>query len=243
MATDEWGTTTTSDDDFVFDGSGRSEADLGSNFVTKEGWYHFEVADVVRELDRVSERGQPKSPAMRFDLVVLHEVAGQSPSGARHYHRIYVGDKDGGPPKEGSLKSALRFGVGLGILREVEIEGQPAIVDAQTGSPQIRVSTWERAKGMQVIARIEKRQEQEGSKYGPSYEIPFARVYQPDDSQVADVPKNLEALALIGKAPTPKNGAAKEPAKTPAKPQAKPPQQAAPVASGGGMSDEDLADL
>lgn len=242
MATDEWGTTTFNDDDYVFDGSGRSEADLGSSFVNKEGWYHFEVADVVRELERVSERGQAKSPAMRFDLVSLHDVAGQSPSGSRHFHRIYVGSKDGGPPAEGSLKSALRFGVGLGILREVEIDGQPAIVDAQTGSPQIRVSTWERAKGMQLVARIEKRQEQEGSKYGPSYEIPFARVYQPDDPQVADVPKNLEALALIGKAPAAKNGAAQQPAKAPAKPQAKPPQQAAPVASGG-MSDEDLADL
>lgn len=237
MATD-WETTTVNEDEFVFDGSGKSESDLGSSFVNKEGWYHFEIADVVRELDRVSERGQPKSPAMRFELIVLHDVDGQSAKGSRHYHRIYVGDKDGGPPKEGSLKSALRFGCGLGILREVEIDGQPAIVDAATGSPKIKISTWEQAKGMQVIARIEKRQEQEGSKYGPSFEIPYARVYQVDDPQVADVPKNKEALALLGKSEAPKNGAAKQPVNQPAKT----PQQTVPVASSG-VSDEDLADL
>ena len=242
MATDEWGTTTVSDDDFAFDGSGKSESDLGSAMVNREGWYHFEVADVVRDLELVSPQGKPKSPSIRFDLVVLKDVEGQSPAGSRHYHRIYLGDQNGGPPKEGSVKSAFRFGVGLEILAELQIDGQPAICDAETGSPKIKVSTWERAKGLQLCCRIENREEQEGSKYGPSFEIPFARVWHPLDEAVKDVPKNEEAIALLPprRKPAAKAATTQKSAKSPA---AKPTTPApAPVPSLG-MSDEDLADL
>lgn len=186
------------DGSFDLDGFDTEGLDQGGN-VDKEGQYHFEVADVVPELDILDKEGQPKTPSVRFDLAVLHTTPGQSRAGSRHFHRIYVGSSGGGPAKEGSIKSAIRFGLGLGILRQVEQNGKSIVVDAVTGLTRITKETWLRAKGQQCVAKIGKHEDKAG-KYQTSFEIPFGRVYQVDHPDVADVPKNANALALIGKA-------------------------------------------
>lgn len=194
-----WETQAPNEDAFAVDGSQFSGEDLGGGGnVDKEGYYHFEIADVVNELDAVSEKGKAKAPAVRFDLLVLHSVPNQSPSGCRHFHRIYLGTNEGGPPAAGSQKSALRFGLGLGILREVEKDGKKSIVDAKTGSSRITLGTWHEAKGRQCIGKIVFKPAE--GQYQASYELPFGRVCQVDDPSVAGVPKNRDALAMIGKA-------------------------------------------
>jgi hypothetical protein len=232
MANDDWGSMDSNETDFEMDGTGTSADDLGGgNNVDREGWYHFEVADVVADLARVGKNGKAKSPSIRFDCLVMHPVNGQSPQGARHFHRIYVGNKDGGPASDGARNSAFRFGVGLGILREIEGEGGKSIVDAATGSPKINLATWQQAKGLQFIAKIAKEEVEEGSKFEARFQIPFGRVHQVDDPAVENVPRNKSAAKLATKAPA-------KPAAAGAAATAAP----APVAPSGGEIDE-FADL
>lgn len=206
MATYEWGEFD-KQDDWELDGTGKSAEDLGGgNNVDKEGWYHFEVADVVADLSRVNAKGNPKSPSIRFDLLVIHPHEGQSPVGARLFHRLYLGSKDGGPPAEGSRDAAFRFGLGLGILKEIGEGDQKSIVDAETGSPKIGLATWQRAKGRQCIAKVVAEKEE---KFGERFVIPYGRVFDVADPAVEKVPKNLQAIKLAGKA-LPKASAGKK---------------------------------
>lgn len=193
---------------FSFDTSGYSASDLGSSTVAKEGWYHFEVADVVPELETVSKKGSQKSPAVRFDLNVLHTAPGQSPAGATHFHRVYVGGKGGAAAEEGAIKMGLRFLLGLygqvegaekmSVVDEVDINGKPTLVDAETGKPTIDLSTFRRAKGRQLIARIVYQPPNHEKGFSEKWEIPFGRTFRPIDPDVADVAKDPEALAIVG---------------------------------------------
>jgi hypothetical protein len=217
-----------------------SDLDVGG-IVDREGWYHFEVADVVPELETHKADGEAKSPCIRFDLSVLHSVPGQSKTGARLFHRVWVGSKGGGPPAEGSIKSAKRFGLGLGVLRQIEHNGKRIVVDSVTGQTRITKETWLRAKGQQCIGRVARSKEDKTGQYDQKFELPFGQVYPVDHPEVADVPKNVNALALIGKA-----SLAAAPAKVPptATTNSTSPPAAQPVAaapSGGGW--DNIADL
>lgn len=254
---DEWGSTT--NNDFELDGQGVSGEDLGgAGSIKQEGWYHFEVTDVVAELETVGKKGAEKSPAVRMDLTVLESVNGQAPAGAKHWQRLYVGAKGGGPAAEGSRNNVLRFGLGIGILKEVDGgAGEKAIVDAVTGSSKINMETLRRAKGKQCVGKIELTKD---DKYGDKYEIQFARVYAVDDPSVAGVSKNLAALQMIGMGHVGAGGGgvAEKPkagAKEQGKGDAKGKQPAAVAAAAGkslptppvdtspSISDDDLADL
>jgi hypothetical protein len=190
-----WEETAPSEDDFVLSGEGVSEDSLGGSALNQEGWYHFEVADVVPELETLSKSGKDKSPAVCFHLTVLKGVEGQAPQGSKHFHRVYVAGKGGAAVADGARNSAFRFGIGLGLLREIEINGEKSIVDAKTNLPAITIGTWKRAKGFQLVAKIAKETDE---KYGDRFQIPFGRVYRPDDPQVKDVAKDDEAWTLAG---------------------------------------------
>lgn len=199
MATaDDWGSEAESNDDWGYDGESYDSESLrgSSNVVDKEGHYHFEIVDVKPELDVLNAQGHPKSPAICFHCNVLHSVAGQSPAGHMLFHRIYLASKGGGPPAEGAAKSGLRFGLGLGLLKYTERDGREIVVEAGTGQSRIRASLWQQAKGKQFIAQV-KLEKGEGD-YKDKYTIPFGEVYYPADPKVVDVPKNAEALAMIG---------------------------------------------
>ena len=194
MSQDAWAEKGPNEDDFVMDGQGVSQDDLGGGALDREGWYHFEIVDVVPELDPLSKKsGKDKTPAVRFDMVVRKTVEGQSPDGTKHYHRVYVGGKGGEQIADGSRNSAMRFGLGLGLLREVEIAGQKSIVDVATNTPRITIATWRRAKGCQCVAKISKESD---PKFGDKYQIPFGRVYRPDDPSVKDVPIDQDVWQL-----------------------------------------------
>lgn len=218
---DEWGQATEVDYDVDTSGIGADDLSGGEGLIDKEGWYHLEIVEVKRELDTLSDKGKPRSPHVRFDMVVLQSVDKQSPAGCRHFHKGYVAGPGGEPISDGSRKNLMRFGVGLGLLKVVEKDGQEIIVNAETGLTKIPLSMWDKAKNMQIIAPIKLKKGD--ANYGDSYEIPFGRVKQVDDPTVADVPKNAEALAMIGKANVP--GAVK--------PGEKAPSAKAPPAGGG----------
>lgn len=234
---DDWGNTAPNEDDFEMSGEGVSTEDLNKfgERVDKPGWYHWEVADVKKDLRYVNDKGNKQAPYVRFDLVVLcADKPGQSPVGARHSHKIYLGGSGGGPPADGSRDSAIRFGIGLGLLKEVD----GSIVDVATGLPTWKPSLWDKAKEMQIVSNLVKKAGDE--RFGDSFEIPFGRVYQVDDPHVADIKKDVNAMKLIGKASAASTTKA-APAKSAGKAAASKPA-AAPTgaASGGGI---DLSDL
>lgn len=207
MATDAFGEPT-NDPVYEMDGSGVGQGDLGSGGeqVNKDGTYHLECTDVKEELDTLNNQGKPKSPCIVFHLQVQESVKGQSPAGSRHFHRIYVAGSGGGPLSDGARNSAFRFGLGLGLLEEIEIDGRPNIKVKGANNTRIPLSVWHKAKGMQLVAKIEQEtkeaEDEQGNKKrvkGDRWQIPFGRVYQVDDPYVSEVPKNKEALAAIGK--------------------------------------------
>ena len=226
MSQDDWAEQAPNEDDFAMDGEGVSQDALGGGALDREGWYHFEIVDVVPELDPLSKSGKDKTPAVRFDMAVRKTVEGQSPDGTKHFHRIYVGGKGGEPIADGARNSAMRFGLGLGLLREVDAGGQKSIVDAATNAAKITIGTWRRAKGCQCVAKITKDTD---AKYGDRYQIPFGRVYRPDDPSVKDVPIDLEVWQLAENftptppGPSPDEGGGGSGVPAPTKPPTTPP--------------------
>lgn len=189
----DWAEAPPNEDAFAMSGEGIGSDDLGAGNVEREGWYHFEIVDVKPELETLSKNSKEKTPSVLFYMTVRKTVEGQSPEGSKLYHRIYVGGKGGEELKEGSRNSAFRFGLGLGLLREVERDGQKSIVDAAGDNPKITIATWRRAKGYQCVAKITKDSD---PKYGDRFQIPYGRVYRLDDPNVKDVAKDLDVWAL-----------------------------------------------
>lgn len=181
---------------FEFDGGEYSRDDVDSGgTVNLPGWYHFEIVDVQDELATISEKGQPKSASLSFDCMVLHSAQGQSPKGMRHYHRVYFSGQNGAPAKEGAIKSAIRFGLGIGVLKEVEIDGRKCIVDAETGTTKITPKTFCRGLGRQFVATLEPDSYTDASGNTKSrFQIPFGRVYSVTDPAVANVAKDQAAV-------------------------------------------------
>jgi len=189
--------------EFELDTSGVDGNELGSSMLNKEGTYHMEVTDVTTDYDLTNKSGDPKSPAVVFQMTVLESVENQSPAGTKFYHRVYVANKEGGPPKEGAIKAAMRFGIGLGVI---EVQEDATCVDSKTKARKINTDTWKRAKLRQCIAPIEF--EEGTGDYKGKYVIPFGRVYNPFDESYNHVPKSKDSLKTIPREQLPK-GAAK----------------------------------
>jgi len=201
--------------DFSLDTTGVDGDSLGGGgAIDLEGNYHFEIEDVVRDLDVMNKDGQPKSPGLKFVMTVKHSVKGQCPEGSRLYHRIYLAGKGGAPIADYTRDRAVIFGLGLKVLKQIE---GGKIVDAITGKPKLSVEMWEAARGMQCMGTIVKKKKkpfvrkplpgqapQQPDPNAPveyEYILKDDRVYAVDDPFVADWPKNTRLLAAIGKAP------------------------------------------
>ncbi len=184
-------------DAWSMDGSEYSQEDLGGSWVKMPGSYHFEIYDVKRDLAATNKDGKDKSPSIVFCMGVVHGVEGQSPFGAKFNHSIYLGAAGGGPPKEGSKKSALRFGIALGLLKEITVDGRSMIVDAATGQPKITLETWDRAKHEQIIGKIEFRaKDPKDAKSIDKHDFAYDGVFHVLDPAVRSVPKSYELVEL-----------------------------------------------
>ena len=198
MTSDEqdWGTP---DEDWGYDGENFGEGDLkrgGTLTIDKEGKYHLEVTEVTPELDMCDKDGNPRSPSVLFIMTVLKTAPDQSPEGHKLFHRIYLKSKDGSPPSETAQKSALKLGVALGLLECIEVDGRSITVVKATKSHKIPVKLWAEAKGRQVIGRV--KYEPPSGDFKAKYAVPFGDFWHVSDPEVADVPKDEEALASIG---------------------------------------------
>jgi hypothetical protein len=182
-----------------FDTEGVDESRVGNRrTVDKAGKYHFEIADTRERPEAVTEDGKERWPGISLSCVVLETVPGQCPAGTYYYQQLRLAGKGGGPIEDWAKEATINFLVGVGLLKRVEKDGVTRFVDPETKSTRINVKTLaSRLKGMQFIGDIKLQQSEQ---YGDSCELPFGRgAYQVDDPSVADVPKNADALALIGK--------------------------------------------
>lgn len=200
---DDWGTS--SNDEINFDTEGVDPEKVGNRpTVDKAGKYHFEIANVKERFGSVNEKGALQFPNILCTCVVLYSVSGQSSEGAIYYHEVILGGKGGGRPDEWAIQATTAFLAGVGILKKVDGK----FLDPETNSTNINIkSLAARLKGLQFIGDI-KREKSKDSQYDDKFKLSFGRgAYQVDDPFVMDVPKNRDALALIGKAPKPEQSA------------------------------------
>ena len=216
MSGDNWGTEAASDswgedaagataeqslDTFEFDaGDADPEKIGGRGTVDKAGKYHFEIIDVKPDLATVSDNGNPKTPSVNFTLRVLESAPGQSPAGSLAWHRLYVGEKGGGPPKQGSFDAMIDFMVAIGRLKKVTEGGVTKFVNPDTGTAKFTLQHLVVAKGDQFVGHMKREQKKDahGNKID-DYEIrlPFSGgTFRLDDRSVSDVPKNRDAAEL-----------------------------------------------
>ena len=228
------------------DGSGFDDSysfetgDLDPNEVERGGWidregqYHFEITDV--KFDRSKNKG---TPYVELVLTVLHTVKGQSPEGSRFTHEAYFTENTRG------MVSALAHRIGAVIAKptgEVGADGKPKMtyIDVKTGKAAINKETFLAVKGSQFIGFVKfgkARTGDDGKNYDAKLELYVGKSWPVDSPEVADVPKNLNAMKLIGKVSAPPV-ASKEKTKTP--PQTKS-ATSAPAATAG--VPDDLSDL
>jgi len=225
------------DDGFEFDTDGIDPADQErGGFIDKEGQYHFEISDVKFDVSK-----QKQTPYVEFCLTVLHSVKGQSPEGSRFNHQSYL--------SKGARGMTSGFGHRIGALKmiptgKVDEKGQPKhiYVDPKTNTKRVTKDTWQAVKGSQFIGTVKmgKAREDNGKTYEPRLELQISKCWQVDAQEVADVPKNLQAMKLIGKTsakpPAASQAAAKETKAPPEKPPKAPPTSAPAVP-------DDLSDL
>jgi len=192
------------DENYEFDSSDVDEKELDtSGFLDQEGWYHFEITKVELHLGLVDAENKENTPHILVTCKSLNSVRGQSPPGSVLWHRIYVGAKGGGAPKQGSIDSMFRFGVGVGLLKWAKKQNadgttKSVLVLASNGSTKVPPAAWKTTVGAQFIAQVAKEKQQEGSNYKPKFAIPMGKAYRPDHPDVSHVAKNLEALEAIG---------------------------------------------
>lgn len=192
------------DENYEFDSSDVDEKDLEtSGFVDQEGWYHFEITKVDLHLGLLTEDGKENTPHILVTCKSLLGGRGISPAASVLWHRIYVGQKDGSPAKQGSIDSMMRFGIGCGLLKwgkKQNPDGTEKAVPvlSSTGSTKFKPIDWKNAVGGQFIAQVLKEKQAADSTYKPKFAIPMGRAYRPDHPDVSHVPKNIEALEAIG---------------------------------------------
>lgn len=173
-----------------------AESLQSGNFVNVEGNYHWLVADYKLNAE------EKKTPTLEIDCQVQdapYPTKEQCDMVGKVYkHKIYLAsvdkDKDGNflgmkPPKEGSVKMALRFALGLKLIEPDQI-----------GQPNLKIP-WKLCKGRQFCASIKGRKDDYTDKDGNKvekikYEIPFGESYPVDAEEVADWPKDLQAVAM-----------------------------------------------
>jgi hypothetical protein len=192
------------DENFEFDSSDVDEKDLEtSGFIDQEGWYHFEITKVELHLGLLNEEGKENTPHILVTCKSLASARGISPVGSVLWHRIYVAQKDGGPAKQGSIDSMMRFGIGCGLLKwgkKTNPDGSEKAVPvlASTGSVKFKPVDFKAVVGAQFIAQVQKEKQAADSTYKPKFAIPMGRAYRPDHPDVSHVAKNVEALESIG---------------------------------------------
>lgn len=164
-----------------------------SGIVNKEGWYHFQIADVKPELNPLNADGNERAPHFVIKAVVVGSSEGQSPAGTMLFHRLFVGKKGGGPPAEGAIKSNIRFLTGVGAMKWSKVGEKMVAVDIDTGKAMVTLDTVNRCKGLQFMADIKLEPGTEG--YKDKYVIQFGEVFQPGDPKVKGVPFNEEVWA------------------------------------------------
>lgn len=182
-------------DEFALDASDIGEGELArGGFVDKEGFYHVEFTDAEKEADP----SKGKMPCIRVDMKVLAGTE-KSQVGKMHFHRMNLAKK-GGPGEllrlsVGSRKNLFKFFVQLGLLKQEEVEGNQAVA-----------LPWRKLAGMQAVIEIknepyEEKDRERGTPTGKmldSYRIPYGcNVWQVNDPKVKDVPKDVEALAIL----------------------------------------------
>jgi len=192
------------DENYEFDSSDVDEKELDtSGILDQEGWYHFEITKVDLVLGLLGDDGKENTPHINVTCKSLNSVRGQSPAGSVLWHKIFVGAKGGGPPKQGSIDSMFRFGLGVGLMKwgkKTNPDGteKAILVLASNGSTKVPPAVWRTAVGAQFIAQVQKEKQQEGSNYKPQFKIPMGKAYRPDHPDVSHVQKNVEALEAIG---------------------------------------------
>ncbi len=202
------------DDGFSFDANEvNADENEKGGWLDKEGQYHFEIADVL--FDTSKNKG---TPFVELRLTVLHSVPGQCPEGTKFSHSSYL--------SEGARGMTTLLGHRIGALKmvptgELDDKGQPKhkYVDAKTNATAITKATWLAVKGGQFIGVVALRKERTDKNSGQVYEAKLelngGKCWPVDAQEVADVPKNEQAMKLIGKTsakpitPTPSPAASK----------------------------------
>lgn len=190
-------------DDFEFDTSDASESDLATGgVVDKDGNYHFRCEKVDFNLGLLADDGvTPQTPHVKFTLVVLESVKGQSPAGSRLWHDVYVAQKDGSPAKKGSKDSMDRFCLGLGLMRWAEVNGERKLVSVATGLTKFKLKEMADAVGRHVCAPVKKDRPSDDPRFkdrDPRFSIPMGRAYHPLHPDVNGWQKNTAELIADG---------------------------------------------
>lgn len=183
-------------EDLQFSTDDVDESAVGSAIVVDQvGKYHLEIADAKNRFETMSDNGNPRRPDILCTCRVLNTVKGQSPEGSVYYHQIQLGGKGGGAPEKWQKESTVNFLHGIGLLKKVDGK----FIDPETGTTAINVKTLaKRLQGIQFIGHI-KRNKSNDERYDDKFELLFGRgAFQVNDPAVANVPKNADALALIG---------------------------------------------
>mgnify|MGYP003440671514 CR=1 FL=1 len=210
--------------DFSFETDDLDPNKVGSTIaVDIPGKYHFEISKVREEFDTHDKQGNLRAPSVTIYCTVLHSTPGQSPAGTVYSQHLTVGGKGGGAPEKWMREAAVAFLAGIGLLKEVEGK----FIDPATNSPRVDIGSLKtRLINWQFVGWIklskgrlkDKNDTSENPERHPDkYELPFGRGAFPiDDEQVRNVPKDLNALKLIGKEHCMPPVAAKDAGKTPA---------------------------
>jgi len=207
-----WGQTAenhfaSSPDNFDFDSDGVDTTKVSNETrfdLDKPGKYHFAI-QASEKLAVVNEsNGEQTSPHISLTLNVIHTVEGQSPEGSVLFANLWLAGKGGAPREEWQTTQTMNLLMGLGLV--VEKDGK--LVDPETGTTKLNWRTWvKRLDGMQCIGDV-KMSKPDANRLDPRTqkpyparpELPFGRgLYQVDDPKVKAVPKNVAALATIGK--------------------------------------------
>lgn len=155
--------------------------------VDKDGWYHFCITNVKRNLDVPDT----KTPDILFRCEVMATKNDQSPVGSVVWHRIYPKSKGGQDAKEGSKQTMARFGRGLGLIRTVVKDGVEKYVHYKTGESRMPLSMWDDAKGAHFIAKVTMESD---PGYKPKPVFRFGEVFHPYDPSTEGQPRDIEAL-------------------------------------------------
>jgi len=157
-----------------------SEEDLRAYDYPKEAWYHLMVSSV--------DLSREKLNAMKVEFQVL---AGERPTevGKTFTENFWDPDPSANDGGKFGRKRRAAFALACGLLTPDELS---------SGSKQV---VWAQARGRQVVAKVNNYSRKTDS--GKTYEgaqIDGLKIYRLDAPEAVSVPKNMDALALLGSA-------------------------------------------